>query len=60
MLGKKEKRFVLKEEESSSFGFIRIIVDTKTGVNYIMTAGVGGSSLTPLLDSCGRVVIDKE
>ena len=57
---RKEKRFNVKEAESySGSGTIRIIVDTKTGVNYIMTEGVGGSSITPLLDSNGNVVIDK-
>ena len=56
---RKEKRFNVKEAESySGSGTIRIIVDTKTGVNYIMTEGVGGSSITPLLDSNGKVVID--
>ena len=48
MFGKKEKRFSVKEMESyGGSGTIRIIVDTKTGVNYIMTEGVGGSSITP-------------
>ena len=56
MFGKKEKRFSVKEMESySGSGTIRIIVDIKTGVNYIMTEGVGGSSITPLLDSNGNV-----
>lgn len=58
MFEKREKRFCLKEEENYSFGIVRIIVDTKTGVNYIMTVGVGGSSITPLLDNNGDVVID--
>lgn len=60
MFGKKEKRFSVKELDSySGSGTIRIIVDTKTGVNYIMTEGVGGSSITPLLDSNGKVMIEK-
>ena len=60
MFGKKEKRFGVKEMESySGSGTIRIIDDTKTGVNYIMTEGVGGSSITPLLDSNGKVMIEK-
>ena len=60
MFGKKEKRFSVKEMESySGSGTIRIIDDTKTGVNYIMTEGVGGSSITPLLDSNGKVMIEK-
>lgn len=58
MFEKKEKRFCLKEEENYGSGIIRVIVDTKTGVNYIMTTGVGGSSITPLLDSNGNVTID--
>lgn len=60
MFEKKEKRFRVKEMESyGGSGTIRIIVDTKTGVNYIMTEGVGGSSITPLLDSNGKVMIEK-
>ena len=60
MFEKKEKRFRVKEMESySGSGTIRIIVDTKTGVNYIMTEGVGGSSITPLLDNNGKVMIEK-
>lgn len=59
MFEKKEKRFSLKQEENYSFGIVRIIVDTQTGVNYIMTVGVGGSSITPLLDGDGNVVVDK-
>lgn len=58
MFGKREKRFELKEEESFDGGVIRVVVDRKTGVNYIMASGVGGSSITLLLDSDGNVVID--
>lgn len=60
MFEKREKRFGVKEEEAySGGGSIRIIVDRKTGVHYIMTVGVGGSAITPLLDSGGNVVIEK-
>lgn len=55
---KKAKRFVVKEEESLCFGAVYIVVDTKTGVNYIMTVGTGINALTPLLDSDGSVVVD--
>lgn len=58
--GKKEKRFVIKEEQSLGFDAIYIVVDTKTGVNYITTVGTGMNGLTPLLDSDGNIVIDKE
>ncbi len=56
---KKEKRFVIKEEQGVGIGGIQIVVDTKTGVNYLMTIGGGPSSITPLLDENGNVVIDK-
>lgn len=56
---KKQKRFVIKEEQSLGFGALYIVVDTKTGVNYITTIGTGLNGLTPLLDSEGKVVVDK-
>lgn len=62
MFKKSEKRFRVEEEEgysgNSGNGVIQVIVDTTTGVHYIMTAGIGGSSITPLLDCNGNVVID--
>lgn len=58
---KKEKRFIIKEEQLLPSGGVYIVVDTKTGVNYIMTAGTTGpSGVTPLLDLNGNVVIDKQ
>lgn len=56
---KKEKRFVIKEEQSLGFGAIYIVVDTITGVNYLTTVGTGMNGMTPLLDSDGKVVINK-
>lgn len=53
------KRFKIKEKEHCAGGIIRIVVDTKTGVNYIMTSGIGISGITPLLDNNGNIVIDK-
>ena len=53
------KRFKIKEKDRFFEGMIRIIVDTKTGVNYIMTSGLGLNGITPLLDENGNVVIDK-
>lgn len=55
---KKEKRFVIKEEQNLGFGAVCIIVDTVTGVNYLTTGGTGLNALTPLLDSDGNIVID--
>ncbi len=59
MFEKKEKRFKLKEEQGFGMGAIQIVVDTVTGVNYILTVGAAVSGITPLLDENGNVVIDK-
>lgn len=56
---KKQKRFVIKEQQALLFGAVYIVVDTHTGVNYLMTVGDGPSGMTPLLDSDGKVVIDR-
>ncbi len=60
---KKESRFVIKEKEEQAFGFnfitVCIVVDTQTGVNYLMTVGTGLNAMTPLLDSDGKVLIDR-
>ncbi len=57
--GKKEKRFVVKEDQCIAFGTIYIVVNTHTGVNYLMTTGNGLNGITPLLDSYGKVIIDR-
>lgn len=36
-----------------------IVVDTNTGVNYLVTVGTGMNGMTPLLDSDGKVVVDR-
>lgn len=54
---KKPKRFRVALEESMGFGAVRVLVDTKTGVNYLNTLGEGNSGLTPLLDENGDLVI---
>ena len=57
-MAKKEKRFVIKEEQSFYLGTLMVVVDTATGVNYLVTYGSGASGITPLLDANGNVVID--
>ena len=52
-------RCEVREQHHISGGIIKIIVDTKTGGNYIVTSGMGVSGMTPLLDSNGKVVITK-
>lgn len=57
----KNKRFVVKENQSIAVaGGIYVIVDTNTGVNYLLTIGTGFNGITPLLDSEGKVVIDRD
>ena len=46
-------------EHTLDFGTIIVLVDKKTGVNYLLAQGPNGCSLTPLLDSKGNVVVEK-
>ena len=55
---KKDHRFVVKHNETADFCNTRILVDTQTGVNYLMTISGYGGGLTPLLDAEGKVVVD--
>lgn len=57
-MSKKEKRFEIKESESMGLSGLAIIVDKKTGVNYLAGCGATITGLTPLLDADGKVVID--
>ncbi|MDV4150997.1 DUF6440 family protein [Clostridium sp. AL.422] len=61
MLGKdkKDKRFVIKEEQTVALIPLYVIVDTETGVNYLMSVGAGHNTMIPLLDSEGKVIVDK-
>ncbi len=56
---KKDKRFVIKDEQALICGALYIIVDTQTGVNYLMTVGTGQNTITPLLNSEGKVLVDR-
>ncbi|GEL67020.1 DUF6440 family protein [Marinilactibacillus psychrotolerans] len=52
-------RFVVKHtEDISEVGRLIILIDQETGVNYLQSWVGGGSSITPLLDERGEVVID--
>ncbi|GEQ34374.1 DUF6440 family protein [Marinilactibacillus psychrotolerans] len=52
-------RFVVKHTENiSEVGRFIILVDQETGVNYLQSWVGDGSSITPLLDERGEVVID--
>ena len=52
---KKEKRFI--KVHSESFGSIEILVDKKTGVNYLFRSSGYAGGLCPLLDAEGKPVI---
>ena len=55
---KKEKRFSVILSESPSFGeSTRILVDKKTGVNYLYVSSGYGGGVTPLLNRDGTPVI---
>ena len=55
---KKSQRFAIQESQSLGTMGIWIVRDTQTGVNYIMSVGSSQCSMTPLLDSNGKVIID--
>ena len=60
MFEKEEKRFQLKEKVQDTVnGPLCIMVDTLTGVNYLIMDGISSFGMTPLLDENGNVVIDK-
>lgn len=56
---KDPKRFEVKLEEHMALGEIRIVVDTETGVNYLVAVSAGVNAITPLLDATGNIVIEK-
>ena len=65
MFGKKEKgepRFIVKEQQELghlTMTTLHVLLDTRTGVNYLLATGSAGSQITPLLDENGDVVVDK-
>ena len=60
---KKQERFVVKETHAAGVGLssLFVICDTVTGVHYLAAGGdaLTISSITPLLDENGNVVIEK-
>ena len=61
-MAKKEERFEVTFREGSWFkdeGIRQILVDKKTGVNYLCWNSGFGASITPLLDSEGKVIVTK-
>lgn len=59
---KKTERFDVKDRQilPGGIGELQVVVDKKTGINYIMCVNKNGiSGITPMLDEDRRVVIDK-
>ena len=54
-MAKKEKRFI--KIHSEGLGSIEILVDKKTGVNYLFKSSGYAGGLCPLLDAEGNPVI---
>lgn len=62
-MSKEENRFKVIFKDGSQLkddGVRQIIVDTVTGVNYIVWKSGYAGGITPLLDSEGKVVITKQ
>lgn len=58
----KNNRFLNIYKEGSSLsgdGIRNILVDTKTGINYLWITSGYSAALTPLLDSDGKVIVSK-
>ena len=61
-MAKKEERFEVTFRDGSWLkdeGIRQILVDKKTGVNYLCWNSGFGASITPLLDSEGKVIVTK-
>lgn len=55
-----EKRFEFHKAERDSLATdALIIVDKKTGVNYLMVRSGYGAGLTPLIDADGKPIVTK-
>ena len=65
MFGKEKKqddRFYVKERCGSSLsdpGVFQVIVDKKTGVNYLWVKSGYAGGLTPLLDADGKPIVER-
>lgn len=59
---KDENRFEIVEREGSQLkdsGLLQVIVDKKTGVNYLWIKSGYAGGITPLLDVDGKPMISK-
>ena len=59
-MAKKENRFEIVYRDGAQLkddGLRQILVDTETGVNYLVWESGYAGGITPLLDSEGKVVV---
>lgn len=57
-MAKKEKRFIITQSEGSEFTICsQVLVDSKTGVNYLWVKSGYAGGLTPLIDREGKPII---
>ncbi len=62
-MSKDENRFKVLYKDGSQIkdaGVRQILVDTETGVNYLVWKSGYAGGITPLLDSEGKVIVTKE
>lgn len=58
MARNEDKRFVFSEQQNSFMNSFSVLVDRRTGVNYLVISGGNGlSGVTPLLDKDGKVMV---
>ncbi len=59
---KKDNRFIVILKEGNALkeeGVRQVLVDTETGVNYLVLKSGYGLGITPILDKDGKVVTTK-
>ena len=54
---KKEKRFIIKEQQGGFTMNTYVLVDAKTGVNYLYAASGYSGGLTVLVDAMGNPIV---
>ncbi len=56
-MAKKEKRFIVKEQQSGFATSQTVLVDKQTGVNYLYVASGYSGGLTVLVDALGKPIV---
>ena len=56
-MSKKEKRFIVKEQQGGFTIGATVLVDKQTGVNYLFTNSGYAGGLTVLVDAMGNPVV---